>query len=780
MKKKIKDIIPQMSLKEKADFVCGQDFWHTKSLPAAEVPAVLLADGPNGLRIQEDATDHLGINDSKAATCFPTAASYSCSFDPELTALLGDTIANEALAEKVGLLLGPGINIKRNPLGGRNFEYLSEDPYLTSQLTIPLVKALQAKGVGACIKHFAANSQETARLINNSVIDERALAEIYLPQFEAVIKESQPWGVMTSYNRLNGIYTSESQELLQEKLRKNWNYQGMVVSDWGGTSDRVATLLAGMDLEMPYQDEANAEKIIAAVESGELPIEKLDTAVTAILTFVKKTQQNIHQSTFTEGQQHQIARKIAEESAVLLKNQDDHLPLTNFNQTAVVGALAKTPRFQGSGSSKINPTRLDCPIDFITGNDVTYSQGYQLDSEELFEEGLLAEALENAVKADNIVIFAGLPDSFEGEGYDRQHLDLPQNQNYLIEKIAEVNSNITVILMGGGPVILPWAEKVKSILLTYLAGQAVGSAVANLLTGKANPSGKLAETWPKKYSDTPSALTFAKDVKNSQYRESIYVGYRFYDTNKREVAYPFGFGLSYSQFKVATPEIEKVNNNIQVTVEIENTSSIAGAEVLQVYVGGSKKIPTAEKTLKAFQKVHLTAGEKKSIHFELQRDDFAYFDVSEKKWQVVEDQYTIYLANSSRNILAEMQLALSAVTDVKIPGEKIHPSNHSNEHPFAITEKDFAELFPAEKMPTMAASQKLTVDSTLADVKTVGGEMIYQSLISNLEQAIGGDPALYQMLMASIETMPLRSFKLAGAVSEDDLTQLLKQLNQEE
>ena len=548
MKRDLKAILSEMTLEEKAGMCSGKDFWHLKGIERLGIPEVMVSDGPHGLRKQSDKADHLGVNESIPAVCFPTACATACSFDRELLQKLGETLGKECQAEDVSVILGPAVNIKRSPLCGRNFEYFSEDPYLASEMAAAHIKGVQSQNVGTSLKHFAANNQEFRRLTCSSEIEERTLREIYLAAFETAVKEGKPKTVMCSYNRVNGEFASENHKLLTEILRDEWGFDGYVMSDWGAVNDRVKGLEAGMDLEMPGNEGRGDIKILEAVKSGKLKEEVLDTAVERILNIIFQYVDNCMPGEFNLEEHHEIAEKIAEESIVLLKNEDI-LPLQISEQKiAFIGEFAEKPRFQGGGSSHINAYKVESAMDAVKGNkNVVYAQGYSLE-EDIVHEELVKEAVRTASESDIAVVFAGLPDSFESEGYDRSHMKMPHCQNILIEEISKVQPNVVVVLHNGSPVEMPWADKVKGILELYLCGQASGRAAVNILTGKVNPSGKLAETFPIKLSDNPSYLNFPGDGQKVEYAEGIFVGYRYYDKKEMEVRYPFGHGLSYTTF----------------------------------------------------------------------------------------------------------------------------------------------------------------------------------------------------------------------------------------
>lgn len=653
MERNLKELVSRMTLEEKAGMCSGLDFWHLKSVERLGIPSVMVSDGPHGLRKQDDKADHLGINNSIKAVCFPPAVLSACSFDRELLRELGDAVGKEAQATDVSVVLGPAVNIKRSPLCGRNFEYYSEDPYLAGEAASAFIDGVQSHHVGTSIKHFAANNQELNRMSCSSEADERTLREIYLPAFETAVKRSQPYTVMCSYNKINGTYASENPWLLTQVLRDEWGFEGYVMSDWGAVNERVPGLKAGLELEMPASGGISDKEIVAAVEDGSLDEAVLDRAVERILNIVFKWIDNREEQELTLDADHETARRIAEESMVLLKNEGV-LPLSAAEKTAFIGGFAKKPRYQGGGSSHINSFRIDSALDSVKGiADVAYAEGFS-SSQDIYDETLAAGAIEAAKNADKAVIFAGLPDSFESEGYDRSHMRLPECQNRLIREIAAVQPNTVVVLHNGSPVEMPWKDDVKGILEAYLGGQAGGSAVVNILYGKVNPSGKLAETLPLKLSDNPSYLNFAEKEKVN-YSEGVFVGYRYYDAKEMEVAFPFGHGLSYTTFrydnlKVDTTELTD-QDTVTVSVDVTNTGDRPGKETVQLYVSdltGAVRRPLKE--LKGFEKTALDPGETKTVTMTLDKRSFAWYNTDINDWYAASGDYEILIGASSRDI----------------------------------------------------------------------------------------------------------------------------------
>ncbi|MCD8094925.1 MAG: glycoside hydrolase family 3 C-terminal domain-containing protein [Ruminococcus sp.] len=643
-------ILKELTLEEKASLCSGEDFWHTKAIERLGIPSIMVSDGPHGLRKNVENAEN--PNTAIKAVCFPSACALACSFDRELVGEMGKALGEQCQAEEVSVILGPGCNIKRSPLCGRNFEYFSEDPYLASQMAIAHIKGVQSKGVGTSLKHFAANNQESRRMSIEEIIDERTLHEIYLAAFEQTIKQAKPWTVMCSYNKINGVYSSQNKHLLTDILRSDWGFEGLVVSDWGAVDDRVKGIKAGLDLEMPSSMGKNDKYIVKAVNSGELDENELDKCVRKILELIQKSVQSKTEMTWDKERHHALAEKLSLRSAVLLKNDDKLLPLDKSAKIAFIGAFAEQPRYQGGGSSHINSFKTVSALEAVEGNEnITYARGFNLEKDEsdlVLEE----EAVKAAKNADCVVIFAGLPEAFESEGYDRTHMCLPSYQLELIDKLCEVNENIAVVLHNGSPVELPFDDKVKAILEMYLGGQAVGSAEVKLLFGEENPSGKLAETFPEKLEDNPSYLNFPGDDNTVRYAEGIFVGYRYYEKKKIAVCYAFGHGLSYTDFeysdmKVSDYEISETDT-VTVQVTVTNTGSRDGAEVVQLYIAPKQaSVMRPIKELKGFERVYLKAGESRRIVFRLDKSAFAYYSEKIHDFYSESGEYTISLSSSS-------------------------------------------------------------------------------------------------------------------------------------
>lgn len=748
-----KQILVQMTIEEKAMLVSGKNFWHTHALERLGVPSMMLTDGPHGLRKQGVKGDHLGISASLPSTCFPTAAATACSFDEELLQDIGKALGEECRKEDVAVLLGPAMNLKRNPLCGRNFEYFSEDPQLTGTLATAFVKGVQSQGVGTSLKHFAVNNQEKYRNWQNSIVDERTLREIYLRAFEQVVKEAQPWTMMTAYNRLNGTFCSENKTLMSDIARKEWGFDGLFVTDWGAMSDPIASFKNGLNLEMPGTCKGTDKELLAAIEQGALSIDELDTAVLKVLELAQKYNEG-KQTTFTcDMKAHlQLAQKAAEESAVLLKN-DGALPLTK-ESLLVIGDMARHPRYQGAGSSKVCPSKLDSFCEALDEAGVCYkfAQGYPEGSKNT-DDKMMQQAAELAAQHANVIVFAGLPDLYESEGYDRQTMALPPAHDALIEAVAVANSNTVVVLQGGSPMLLPWKDKVNAILLLYLSGSQGGKAALNLLTGQANPCGKLAETWPLRYQDVPNADTFATEDEHTQYREGIYVGYRWYDAVQKQVAYPFGHGLSYTQFTYSDLAIE--NETVRCTVT--NAGKCAGKEVVQLYSGlPDSHIYRAPKELKAFAKLTLKAGESRTVTLPLPRKALAIYDTGSSSWLIENGSYTVQIGASSRDIRLEGGLN---VTNGVTLASVAYPAG-------TFTQAEFEKLL-GQKIPAPSPSKPFTINSLLGHTRsTLFGRLLLFFSVKVAGKTMGGDEQSRKMAEETMIAMPIRGLGMGGGTRQ--------------
>ncbi len=667
--------LSELTLEEKASLCLGSDFWHTAPVERLGIPQIMVSDGPHGLRAQLEEADHVGIGGSAPATCFPTASALGSSWSPELFRTVGEALGREAKKLGVSVVLGPGINMKRSPLCGRNFEYISEDPWLAGELATAMVQGTQSQGIGTSLKHYAANNQEDDRLRVSAEVDDRTLREVYLPAFERVVKLSQPWTVMCAYNKINGTYCSEHYWLLTEVLREEWGFEGLVVSDWGAVHDRVAALRGGLDLEMPPNLGVSDAAIVAAVGDGSLYESILDDSVSRVLQLVDRSQPALAaRGEFDFDEHHALARRAAHESAVLLKNAGNVLPLqpASASTVAVIGEFARTPRFQGAGSSQVNPTLIDVPLDELQSAlagqaEVRFAAGFGIGTTDN-DEQLMQEAVELATEADHVLVFLGLPGEDESEGFDRTHIDLPANQLVLLHALAEVHDRLIVILANGGVVrVSTWEDKVAAILECWLSGQAAGGAAVDLLLGVANPSGKLAETIPVRLQDNSSYLNFPGEEGVVRYGEGIFIGYRAYDKLIQHVSYPFGFGLSYTTFRIddinvsITGSVAGGDLAATVTASVTNTGQRAGAEVVQVYVGDVEaSVARPLRELKGFVKVHLEPGETRQVSCDLDERAFAFWSQRLQQWVVESGEFLIAVGSSSRDLVATEAITIDA------------------------------------------------------------------------------------------------------------------------
>lgn len=760
----IEKILQEMTLEEKAQMCSGRDFWHSQDIERLGIPSVMMCDGPNGLRKQKGQGDHLGINESIETVCYPTSSAIAASFDRDLLRKLGESLGEECQSEQVSMLLGPGVNMKRSPLCGRNFEYFSEDPYLAGELASAYVKGLQSKGVAACVKHFAANNQETRRMSGSSDMSERTLHEIYLPAFEKVVKEGKVKSVMCAYNAVNGTFCSENKELLTDILREKWKFDGFVVTDWGATKDRVKGLKAGVDLEMPGGTKESTEEIIKAVKDGSLSEEVLNQAVGNILKFVSASMKNqMKNVSFDRDEAHGRSGIFARESAVLMKNEGV-LPLENGENTVFIGEFAVNPRYQGAGSSHINVKHAVSAMECVAEKNVTYVKGY--DAENTEDSGisraqvLLEEAVKAAAAADSAVIFAGLPEAFETEGCDRDDMKLPDNQNRLIHEVAKVQKNTVVVLHGGSPVELPWIDEVQAVLCMYLGGDYVGDATVDLLYGNANPSGKLAETWPLKLEDNPSYLNFPGEDGRVKYQEGIFIGYRYYDKKKMDVLFPFGHGLSYTEFvysdlkvkNLTTGASDKITDqdSIIVTCKVKNTGRCAGKEVVQLYISQpDSEVMRPVRELKGFQKISLKPGEEKEATFILDGRAFAYYEEKIHDWYVQSGNFVIEIGSSSRDIRLKESIEIESTVEL----------------PIIYTENSTIKDLTRTKRGQAILNQLLG---------GMGTDTEREAANKDMENLGAGSK---RMMEASMLGMPLGAFVTYGRMSREALRGLLTKLN---
>lgn len=775
-----------LTLEEKIALLSGSDQWHTQAVSRLCVLPIMVADGPHGLRKQDTEGDHLGIGTSMRSTCFPPAATSANSWDPDLLFAMGKAIGAEALQEGVSVVLGPGVNIKRSPLCGRNFEYFSEDPYLAGTLGSAWIRGLQSMGVGASLKHLAANNQERWRMLNDSLVDERALREIYLAAFEKAVKEAKPWTVMAAYNKLNGAYCAESLELLTGVLREEWGFDGLVISDWGAVNDPSLAVKAGMDLEMPASYGVSAAKIRQAVASGQLCVNILDQSVKRVLELVARgTAAKRPDFRYDPNQHHTLARKIAAESAVLLKNEAHLLPLDPVNKPAILGQFAVEPRYQGTGSSLINPTKLDHVLEQLESEGIAYSfaPGYALEHDEPLEH-LLQEACLAAQGAKVAIVFAGLTARYESEGYDRSHLELPPSHNELIKRVAAVNPNTVVVLSAGAPVTMPWLGQVGAVLHSYLGGQAGAGAIVDLLFGKLNPSGKLAETYPIAVNDHLANEFFAYNREQTEYRESIFVGYRYYDAAQKEVLFPFGYGLSYTQFLYSDLELTSskltAGDILTVRCTIKNSGLRAGAEIIQLYVGKEESpLYRAPHELKGFCKVYLRAGEEKTVEFSLDYRSFAYYNTQAKAWHVEAGKYQIKIGPSSRELplLGKVQME-TVKADIQVPDyrERAPAYYKLADSETRLSREEFHVVYGQNIPELNIGSRYFHENSTLQDLAgTFLGKIVWNGTKRHLWKVTGAkdpDDPLWKMTWSMAQEMPLRSVvALSGGTVPDHFVQ---------
>ncbi|MGB0920715.1 MAG: beta-glucosidase [Alphaproteobacteria bacterium] len=767
-----KAIVAEMSVAEKAGLCSGATFWTMKAIERLNLPEIMLTDGPHGLRKQAQGNDHLGLNASVPATCFPTAVALAASWDIDLLHEVGVALGEECVANDVAVLLGPGVNMKRHPHCGRNFEYFSEDPLLAGELAAAMINGVQSQGVGTSMKHYAANNQEKGRMVIDTIVDERTLREIYLTAFEIAVKKSQPATIMCAYNQVNGTYCSEHDWLLNQVLRDEWGYEGLVVTDWGAANDRVMGLEAGLDLEMPSSGGMNDKKIVAAIEDGSLSMNVLDKAVVRLVKLVLAGKElKSRQGDYDVAAHHALARKAAAQSAVLLKNDGAALPLNAHGTIAVIGPFADDPRYQGAGSSQVNPTQLDKPLDAIrefVGDKaiITHDAG---------EDITAAATL--AGEADTAILFIGLPPVFEMEGADRTHSRLPDEHNALVNAVCAANPNTIVVLSNGSPVEMPWANDVPAILEIYLAGQAGAGATADILFGAANPSGKLAETFPVAQVDNASDAHFPGAPKQVVYREGLYIGYRDFDTLNKPVLFPFGHGLSYTRFTYANLQSSAqqftADTAITVTVDVTNSGDVAGAEIVQLYVRDVEStLHRPAKELKSFAKIHLASGETQTVSFMLDKRAFAFYSTQHSDWIVEPGAFDILVGASVADIRAEASVeVIGPALEIK----KIDVSDPTN-----MSDADLAALGCPITPPAPTKPYKAT--STIGDIEdTFIGKQLANVITKQTHKIVGkdADEVVTTMAAAMLKEMPLRNLATmsGGAIKEHQLDALIHALN---
>lgn len=795
---KYADLIARMTLEEKASLCSGANFWNLKGIERLGIPSIMVTDGPHGLRKQAGSADHVGLNESVPATCFPTASALASTWNRELIFKVGEALAEECLQENVAVILGPGVNIKRSPLCGRNFEYFSEDPYLAGQMASRHIQGVQSKGIGTSLKHYAVNNQEERRMSIDAVVDERTLREIYLTGFEIAVKEAQPYTVMCSYNRINGTYGSEHPYLLTDILKKEWGHQGLVVTDWGAVKDRVAGLLAGLELEMPGTGGVNDAKIVAAVKDGRVSMEVLDQAVELLLNLIFKTTEALKASApYDVEAHHALARKVAGEGAVLLKNEGGILPLASSAKVALIGEFAKSPRYQGGGSSHMKPTRLDTVYGEVSNllddpTQLRYARGYDV-KKDVVDEALLQEAVETAKAAEVVVLCVGLIDSYESEGYDRTHMRMPENHAALIDAVAKVNSNVVVVLSNGSPIEMPWLGSVSAVLEGYLGGQAGAGGVADILFGKVNPSGKLAETIPMRLEDVPCFEYFPGGPKTVEYREGIYVGYRYYDTANVPVRFPFGFGLSYTTFEYSDLKLSagtiRDDETLTVAFKVKNVGKVTGKETAQVYVKDRESsIFRPKKELKGFAKVELAPGEETEVSLTLDKRSFAYYDVDRKDWVVETGVFDILVGASSTDVRLNGSVEVQSAVEVDVTAARKEALKvyYQPTARFEVDAASFKALL-GRPLPRMEYARGELIDKTtpLGDIqRTFWGKKVYdmimKSVLKNSPFGSGGeDDGLSTMLERMMAEMPLINMGMFsnGAMSEEMIEGLVEIAN---
>lgn len=781
-------LVGQMTLQEKAGLCSGRGFWHLKAIERLQLPKVMVTDGPHGLRKQNPGGDHAGLNASVPATCFPTAAAMACSWNRSLIEEVGVALGAECVRESVALLLGPGVNIKRHPLCGRNFEYYSEDPLVAGVLAAAWINGVQSLGVGTSLKHFAVNNQETGRMTVDAIVDERTLREIYLRAFEIAVTATQPWTVMCAYNRLNGEYCGEHSWLLNKVLRDEWGFKGLVVSDWGATNRRVEGLASGLDLEMPGSGGTNDRLIEAAVHRGELQEHVLDQTAVRITSLILAGRDRAESSSQPDmSGHHALARRVAAESCVLLKNESSLLPLPPDANLAVIGSFAQLPRIQGAGSSQVNPTRVDDAYTALTeqfGRPLPFARGYDQESMTL-DPRLIEAAVDVANAADSVLLFVGLPAICESEGFDRSEFAMPGQHLALIKAVCEANANTVVILTSGSPVDMTWSAGPRAILATYLAGQAGGGAIADILTGRANPSGKLAETWAWRQADVPCNPWFAGDVRQVQYRDGLYVGYRYYNTLNKDVAFPFGHGLSYTSFdyeNMDAPTAWSVDQGLlTIQVNIANTGDRSGSEVVQLYVsktGPGVYRPAQE--LRGFCKLHLRVGEIGEAKLGLDSRSFSYFDTGHQRWCVESGLYELQIGASSRDIRLRFTINITG-TDTP-SGLAGAPGPDLSDDTLAVSDASFAGML-GHPVPLPEPIRPFHRNSTLDEIaQTRLGDWVRGKAIQSFQSRMGGagsDPTLNKMFDQMARSMPLRALVLfaGGAISNRQIDALIHALN---
>ena len=783
------ELIKKMTLEEKVSLCSGKDVWYLRGIERLGIPEIMLTDGPHGLR-KKNPEGKGGLEDSVPSTCFPTAVTTACSWDPELIYEMGVALGEECLQEKVSVILGPGVNMKRSPLCGRNFEYFSEDPLLAGEIAAGWINGVQSQGIGTSIKHFAVNTQEKKRMTIDSVVDERALREIYLTAFEIAVKKAQPWTVMCAYNKLGGTYCSDNGYLQNKILRDDWGFEGIVVTDWGAANDRVLGFENGNDLEMPSSNGYNDKKICDVVRNGELSEDIVDRNTDRMLTLIKKSQEAFRDGyTYDKEAHHQLAAKICGESVVLLKNEDKILPISKDKKIAVIGEMARAPRYQGAGSSLIKPHMITDSFDGLLkeGYSLNFAPGYNKKKDEI-SPVMIADACKVAEKADVALVFIGLTEEYESEGYDREHLNLPKSHNHLVEEILKVNENVVVVLSGGAPVLMPWLDKVKGLVNGYLGGQASGDAIARIISGTVNPSGKLAETYPLSLEDTPCYNYYPGKKILAEHTESIYIGYRYYDTANKDVLFPFGYGLSYTQFEYSALKLSnkkiKDTDTLTVSYKIKNVGDCDGAEISQLYVSDKEStIFRPVKELRGFKKVFLKKGEETTVEIKLDKRAFAFYNSVEALWQVESGDFEILVGASSRDIKLRADVFVESTDNVPVPDYHETAPRYYGADIKSVPDKEY-EAILGHSIPAReyAAGNKLTITSSLSDAAdTKWGSRINSMVCSAVDLVIKNNEVTGNMVKSMIVDIPIRNFVTmsAGVFTEEMAKGLLMILNGE-
>ena len=783
------ELINKMTLEEKVALCSGKDGWYLKGVDRLGVPEIMLTDGPHGLR-KANPEGNFKLENSIPATCFPPAVTSACSWNPELLCELGVALAEECLQEKVSVILGPGVNMKRSPLCGRNFEYFSEDPLLAGELAAGLINGVQSQGIGTSLKHFAVNSQEKKRLAIDSIVDERALREIYLTAFEIAVKKAQPWTVMTAYNKVNGTYCSENRHLVKEILKDEWGFEGVAVTDWGAANDRILGLENGNELEMPSSKGYYDKKICTAVRNGKLSESVVDEAADRLLTLIKKSEANLKDGyTYEKEAHHNLAAKVYSESVVLLKNEENILPIAKDKKIAVIGEMARAPRYQGAGSSLINPTKISDAFDGLLskGYTLNFAPGYNKKKDEIML-AMFADACKVAEKADIALVFIGLTEEYESEGYDRMHMNLPETHNKLVEEILKVNENVIVVLSGGSPVTMPWLGKVKGLINGYLGGQACGDTIADIVSGDVCPSGKLAETYPLSLKDTPCYNYFPGTERIADHKESIYIGYRYYDTAERDVLFPFGYGLSYTQFEYSNLKLSKKKikdtDTLTVTYKIKNIGNCDGAETSQVYVADKEStIFRPAKELKGFKKVFLKAGEETTVEIELSKRAFAFYNIDAASWQVESGDFEILVGASSRDIKLTANVYVESTDNFPVPDYRQTAPSYYGANIKTVPDKEF-EAVLGRPIPDRVYSkgEKFDMTSSLGDAAdTKWGKVIISMLDAAIDRVIRESERDRLNVKANTFDVPFKNFITMGPniVTEEVCNGLLMILNGE-